>query len=81
MPNEPLLATAADLWHTWNQRRIKAAGDDNYFQEDYDLIAAVTAIYRKQVELLVAQHVKDQLEVDAASKRLADEIAELLGTK
>ena len=81
MPNNPLLANAADLWHTWNQRRLEAAKDEMLDLADYDLIAAVTAIYRKQVERLVAQHVKDQLEIDAASNRLADDIAELLGTK
>ena len=81
MLNEPLLATAADLWHTWNQRRLEAAKNEMMDLADYDLTAAITAIYRKQVERLVSEHVKDAVEFEAANKRLADDIAQLLGTQ
>jgi len=80
MMGDPLLSAAADLWHTWNQRRIDAIRDDAYHQEDCDLLASVTAIYRKQLERLVSQHVKDAVEFEAANKRLAEDIAQLLGT-
>ena len=78
--SDPLLAAAADLWHTWNQRRLEAAKDDEVYQEDYDLIAAVTAIYRKQLERLISNRVKEEIEFEAANKRLAEDIAQLLGT-
>ena len=75
------LDMAAELWFKWDKRRIKAANDDQVYAEDYDLIAAVTAIYRKQLERMISGMVKEQLELDAASDRLAEEIAQLLGTK
>ena len=75
------LDMAAELWFKWDKRRLKASNDDQVYQEDYDLIAAVTAVYRKQLERMISQGVKEQIELDAASERLAEEIAQLLGTK
>lgn len=77
---DPVLAVAADLWHTWNQRRLEAARDEAYDLADYDLLAAVTAVYRKQLERLISERVKEEIEFEAANRRLAEDIAQLLGT-
>ena len=75
------LDMAAELWFKWEKRRMWSLNDDQVYAEDHDLIAAVTAVYRKQLERMISQGVKEQIELDAASERLAEEIAQLLGTK
>ena len=77
--SDPLLAASADQWHAWNQRRLEAAKNKAYDLADYDLLAAVTAIYRKQLERLISSRVKEEIEFEAANKRLAEDIAQLLG--
>jgi hypothetical protein len=81
MTNEPLLSAASDLWYMWHKRQIEAATTEGFELEDYDLIASVAAIYKKQLMRLIVNLVTDDIKMNDASERLAEDIAELLGTK
>lgn len=79
------LLNRAEEWHKWKMRMEASSVSPDYSWwkvEEIDIISAVCALLQKEVKILIAEQVKKEAEMDAATKRLVDDIHDLLhGTK
>ena len=75
------LLNRAEEWHKWKMRLEASAVSPDYSWwkvEETDIISAVCALLQKEVKILIAERVKKDAEMDAATKRLVDDIHDLL---